>query len=87
MHTLNMHTAGFGWGVWGSGLATTLAQYVSCSALCVLLVRKGMLRLPVGVGPGGVRLGNAWVAAGSGWPGHGMDQFAASLAVWIGAWG
>eukprot|EP00197_Chlamydomonas_leiostraca_P002935 CAMPEP_0202858174 /NCGR_PEP_ID=MMETSP1391-20130828/817_1 /ASSEMBLY_ACC=CAM_ASM_000867 /TAXON_ID=1034604 /ORGANISM="Chlamydomonas leiostraca, Strain SAG 11-49" /LENGTH=615 /DNA_ID=CAMNT_0049537061 /DNA_START=313 /DNA_END=2161 /DNA_ORIENTATION=+ len=36
---------GLGMGVYGSGLATTLAQYVSCGALCVLLVRKDMLRL------------------------------------------
>eukprot|EP00967_Tisochrysis_lutea_P044888 scaffold54457_cov22-Tisochrysis_lutea.AAC.1 len=31
---------GFGWGVWGSALATTLAQYVSSVSLCVLLVQK-----------------------------------------------
>lgn len=36
-----------GMGVFGSGLATTIAQYVSCGALCVLLVHKDMLRLQV----------------------------------------
>ncbi|KAF5829359.1 hypothetical protein DUNSADRAFT_16193 [Dunaliella salina] len=37
---------GCGWGVWGSALATTLAQYVSSVSLCVLLVQKDMLKLP-----------------------------------------
>lgn len=35
---------GLGWGVPGSALATTLAQMVSCSALCGLLLHKGVLK-------------------------------------------
>lgn len=41
----NTHTTvtGLGWGVFGSGLASTVSNWVSCAVLVGLLVRKGSL--------------------------------------------